>query len=313
MRERLSGFDLRDLERFMAIVEHRSFGRAAEALGMTQPALSRHIATLERSLGLTLFSRERRQIELTAAGLVLSREARAILAQVAAADRALRHAGRGSAGHLRIGTRSIARFRLIPAAVRDLRRRVPGVEITFTETSIGLQIDHLARGAFDVTLLRGPIELSGGLRTRRLRSDPFVVALPAEHRLASRASLEVRDLVEEPFIDITRYPAYGYRELMRAACAREGFVPRVVQVVESAEALMLCVASGLGIGLLHDASVELDLEGVVYRPLRPEQPLVDLLAIWRGDDTNPVLPVFLDSLTSVAGTLTKRSSENVAV
>src|ERR1700676_3634855 len=105
-------FELRDLECFLGVVEHRSFGRAAAALGMTQPALSRRIAGLERGLGVSLFSRARSQIELTPPGERLAREAPAVLAQAAIAQRVLQEASHGSKGHLRIGTRSAARFAL---------------------------------------------------------------------------------------------------------------------------------------------------------------------------------------------------------
>src|ERR1700685_2811135 len=88
-------FHLRDLERFMAIVEHRNFGRAAKVLRTTQPGLSRAIAALERHLGTRLFSRARRQIELTAAGELLWREAPALLAHAASAQRVMREAVSG--------------------------------------------------------------------------------------------------------------------------------------------------------------------------------------------------------------------------
>jgi DNA-binding transcriptional LysR family regulator len=293
-------FELRDLECFMAIVEHRNFGRAAAAVGIAQPALSRRIGALERNLGAILFSRARRQIELTPVGEVLAREARALLAQSAAAGRVVNRAAHGAAGHLRIGTRSTSRYMLIPAAMRILRATHPEVVVTLTDPLIGRQVENLRNGAFDMTVVRGPVNLSGGLQSERLRSDPLVVALPADHPLAAREVVAVRDLVEEPFVEIAWYETFGYKDLVRGVCAREGFIPRVVQEVDTIETVAMCVAAGSGIAFMHDASRELPIPGIAYRPLEPAQPPVELQAIWRSSDTNPLIPAFLRALRIAA-------------
>src|SRR6202165_1745740 len=184
-------FELRDLECFMEIVEHRSFGRAAAALGMTQPALSRRIAALERDLETSLFSRAHWQIELTAAGEIFAREAIAVLAQAAVAERLLREASRGSKRHLKIGTRSMSRHVLIPAAIRRLHVEYPDVAVTVSDPLMGLQVEHVRKGAIDMTVVRGPVNLQGGLRSERLRTDPVVVALPEGHRLAGASMVDV--------------------------------------------------------------------------------------------------------------------------
>jgi DNA-binding transcriptional LysR family regulator len=87
---------------------------------------------------------------------------------------------------------------------------------------------------------------------------------------------------------------------MRGVCARAGFVPHVVQEVVTLQALIFCVAAELGVALMHDASRELPAEGVVYRPLLPEQPPVPLYAVWRDEDNNPAVPAFLACLKVAA-------------
>jgi DNA-binding transcriptional LysR family regulator len=293
-------YELRDLERFMAIVAHRNFGRAARALGMTQPALSRRIAVLEREIGAPLFSRERRQIELTTLGELLVREARAILSQVSLAERTMRDAVRGATGHLRVGTRSIGRYRLIPEALRRLRASHPRVVVSVTEPMTGLPLDLIRQGTIDVTVVRGPIILGDDLRADRLRSDPVVAALPVGHRLAKLAVVDVADLAEERFVDVAVSQAFGYRDLARSVAVRAGFIPRVVQTFDTIDTLMLCVAAGIGIAFMHDASQELAVPGIVFRPLRPAGPPVDLQAVWRTADRNPVIDTFLGYLAAAA-------------
>jgi DNA-binding transcriptional LysR family regulator len=293
-------FELRDLECFMEIVEHRSFGRAAAALGMTQPALSRRIGALERGLGMPLFSREHRQIELTVAGEVFAREAIGVLAQAAIAQRVLREASRGSKGHLKVGTRSSSRYVVIPEAIRRLRATYPDVSVTLSDPLMGLHIEHLRKGAFDLTVVRGPVNLDGGLRSERLRGDPLVVALPRGHRFASASVVDIAQLSEEPFVEIALYRAYGYKELVRGVCANAGFIPNVVQEVDTIETLAMCVSAGIGIALMHDVSRELPVLDVVYRPLRPRQKTIALQAVWRAGDENPVIAPFVRHLKEAA-------------
>lgn len=293
-------FELRDLERFMAIVEHQNFGRAASALGMTQPALSRRIAALESELGAPLFSRERRQIELTPLGELLVREGRAVLAQASLADHAMREAVRGATGHLRIGTRSMARYRLIPEAVRRLRESHPRVAVTVTDPLLGVQLDLLRHGTVDVTVVRGPVDLEDDLSAARLRSDPIVVALPQAHPLSKRDVVEVAELAQETFVEMAPCSSSGLHDVARGIAVRAGFVPRVTQTLDTPDTLAMCVAAEVGIAFMHDASRELVIPGIVYRPLRPQGSTVDLQAVWRADNRNPVIEPFVHYLVAAA-------------
>ena len=293
-------FELRDLECFLGVVEHRSFGRAAAALGMTQPALSRRIAGLERGLGVSLFSRARSQIELTPPGESLAREAPAVLAQAAIAQRVLQEASHGSKGHLRIGTRSAARFALIPAAIRRLRLEYPEISITLGDPMLPFKLEQVREGRFDLAFVRGPVDLRDGFNAEQLRNDPLVVALPERHRLAGRSVIELRDLATERFVEFALQRGYGSKALVRGVCAAAGFIPNVVQEVETADMLVICVAAGIGIGLTYDASRELAVPGVVYRPLRQERKTVPMYAVWRAHDANPMIAPFVRHLKEAA-------------
>jgi DNA-binding transcriptional LysR family regulator len=293
-------FELRDLECFTAIVEQGSFRGAAAARGMTQPALSRRIAALERGVGTKLFSREHRQVELTPVGEAFARAAAAVLAQAAIAERVVRQADGANARQLRVCAQTVSRFAVISPAIRTFHEQHPNVSVSVVETPWALQFDQLRKGVLDVTVIRGPAKLGAGLRGEELRSDPVVVALPAGHRLASAAVVDVRDLADEPFIEVIAYRTFAYKDLMRGVCARAGFVPHVVQEVATLQSLILCVAGRLGIALMHDAGRELPADGVVYRPLHPKQPPLPLYAVWREDDTNPAVAAFLACLKDAA-------------
>ncbi len=293
-------FDLHDLERFMAIVEQRNFGRAAKALRTTQPSLSRAIAALERHLGTKLFSREHRQIELTPSGELLWREAPALLAHAASAQRIMREAVSGMRGNIRVGALSTSRYTLIPQAIRRLRELHPQFSVTVVDTAPALDIENLRDGNQDVTLLRGPLKADSELRRARLRSDPMVLALAEHHPLAQRSVVKSHELAEESFVELAAYNSHGYRELGRGVCAGAGFVPHVAQEVATIDALATCVAAGIGVALMHDVAAELPVPGVVYRPVYPAPPSVELHAVWRANDDNPALESFVECLVAAA-------------
>jgi DNA-binding transcriptional LysR family regulator len=289
--------DLRDAECFLAIVEHRNFGRAAAALGMAQPSLSRRIALLEADLGVRLFSRERRQIELTKSGDVWASEARALLVRALQARRAVTDAANEKYGSLTFGFVGSSAYRVVPSALRRFRRLRPSARVRLHEQLGARQVDALRSGTLDLALIRGPVE-SHGFRSETLRIDELVAVLPAAHPLARRKRIDAGDLSGEPFIMFNRYGATGMHDVVRGVCASAGFVPRIGQEVESIETFLACVAGELGVGLIYDVSAEVPIAGVVYRPLRSGAPAIELAAVMRADCINPHVPVFVEALRS---------------
>jgi DNA-binding transcriptional LysR family regulator len=296
-------FDFRDLECFMTVIEHRGFGRGAAALGMTQPALTRRIAALERGLGVSLFSRAQRQIEPTPAGEIFARESMALLGRAQNIRRMMAEASAGSTERLKIGTRSSARYAVITVAIRLFRAERPGVPISLSDPVKLLELEQLRKGEFDIAVVRGPVDLRNGLRSERLRSDPLVVALPAGHRLAGNTVVELGNLAGERFVEIAAHRGYGSKDLVRGALSEAGFRANVVQVVETVDMLVMCVAAGIGVALMYDASRELPIPGIVYRPLRPKQKTIALHAVWRADEGNSAIAPFVRCLKEAAKSL----------
>ena len=291
-------FELRDLERFLAVAEQRNFGRAAAILGISQPPLTRQIDELERELGVPLFSRARRQIELTPAGHALAREARALLAQARVVAQVARDAAEGTSGRLRVGYRGVARFRIIPAAIRPMHARLPNASVTLAESMTALLLDHARARLLDVGVLSGPVT-ADGLRTASISHSNIVLALPEGHRLTKRAEVNIEEIAEEPFVEVPELRRLGINALARGICAQAGFVPRVVQEVDAVDTAAACVAAGVGVALVC-AHLDVPFPGVVYRALRPPGPRVDIVAVWREDDDNPLIRPFVSSLQQVA-------------
>jgi DNA-binding transcriptional LysR family regulator len=184
--------DLRKLRYFVAVAEQLHFGRAAAQLHIAQPVLSRQIRALEDELKARLFDRDRRSTSLTPAGAQLLTDARPLLAaadalarRVAAAER---HPHRFAIGFMP--------GLIVTPAVRTLLSRHPGLEIDVIRTSWDDQTAVLLDGRADVGYIRLPVD-TRGLRTRPLLTEPRVVVLPGDHRLAGKPGISIADLADE--------------------------------------------------------------------------------------------------------------------
>ncbi|KOV60721.1 LysR family transcriptional regulator [Streptomyces sp. MMG1121] len=188
--------DLRKLRYFVAVAEHRHFGRAAEQLYIAQPVLSRQIRAFEQDLECTLLVRTTRSVELTAAGKQLYEEAQGILAAVGAAVRRVHDADRGT-------QRLVVAFSpglRVSEAIRAFASRYPDVETDLVPARWWEQDAPLRDGRAQVGYLRRPFDDSG-LRTIRVGREPRVACMPAAHPLARRQELTSADLDGEPMLD----------------------------------------------------------------------------------------------------------------
>jgi DNA-binding transcriptional LysR family regulator len=288
-------FSLRDLECFMAVVEHKTFSRAARFLHIAQPPLSRRIADLEREIGAPLFVRGAREVQLTPAGLALVKQARIVLEQAKIAEHIVRDTIAGSSGQIRIGYVGVTAFSLTPKVILAFRKLHPSTSIKLVYYLFAHQSDALRFGIIDVALVSGGVD-SEHFRTDRLATNHLVAAIPEDHPMARLPNVRIADLANEPFIEFPRYGPAGLHDLVRSVCAREGFVPKVAQEAEGHEMLLSCVAAGLGIGLVNSASRGLAVAGVVYKDIDPESPPVHLEALSRLDESNPLVFEFIEHL-----------------
>jgi DNA-binding transcriptional LysR family regulator len=293
-------FELRDLECFLAIVEHKTFHRAAKACGIAQPPLSRRIAALEHGLGGALFIRNSRRTQLTDLGVVFAREARIVVEQARMAQRVARDFNRGLTGHLRIGYVGSSGYAIIPAAIRSFRLEYPQATVSIEAIQGHRQVEALRIGSVDIALNRGAID-SSGLRVQRLRSDRFLLAIATGHRLAARKRVPMKEIAGEAFVALNPSQT-GTADIVRTICATAGFLPRVVQEVDTYGVLVSCVAMGIGIALVSESVRCFSANGVTYRELSPEPNPADVNALARSNDTNVLIPVFIEHLMAAAKT-----------
>jgi DNA-binding transcriptional LysR family regulator len=234
--------DLRKVRYFVAVAEQLHFGRAAEQLYIAQPVLSRQIRALEDELKVTLFVRDRRTTELTPAGEQLLADARPLLANSDAACRRAEIAAQGRDTF----TVGFMPGLIVTAEIRALSSRHPELTVDVVRTSWDDQTKLVHDGRVDVSYIRQPFD-PRGLEIRSLLSEPRVVVLPAEHRLAGKQQISITDLAEEHLLQNPDLVP-EWREI--ATELREIGRRRVIPYYPSVEEKLEHVAAGQGVIVL---------------------------------------------------------------
>jgi DNA-binding transcriptional LysR family regulator len=252
----MADVDLRKLRYFVAVAEHLHFGRAAEALHIAQPVLSRQIRALEDELQAQLFVRDKRTTELTPAGRQLLADAGPLLASADALRRRVTRAARGP-GSFTIG---FMPGLIVTEAIRALASRHPQLTVNVLRTSWDDQTAVLHDGRADVSYIRLPVDLSG-LQVQALLAEPRVAVLPVGHRLAGKDTISIADLADEHLLqDPDAVPEW--RDIAAEMRARHR---RGVPVFRTVEEKLEHVAAGHGIVLLPlSTAVFYTRPGVAY-------------------------------------------------
>ena len=291
--------ELRQLRYFATLAEELHFGRAAKRLSLTQPPLSQAILNLERELGVRLFERSRRRVELTHAGRAFLDEAQQTLLRAErAADRA-RRAGRGEVGRLAVGFLANTAYTLLPPVLSEFARRFPGVSLDLRELTIPQQIEALRRGNIDVGLLRPPVA-DAEIVADTVLEEPFVLALPQGHPLCELKRVPLKRLADETFVLFPRTTGFVFHDLIMGYFLRGGFTPRVAQEVNQTHAVVGLVSAGIGVALVPASARKIGLAGVEYRPMREATPLARVAIARRRADASPVVAAFLEVAHKVA-------------
>jgi LysR family transcriptional regulator for metE and metH len=239
--------DVRDLRLVHAITEQGSLTRAGNALFLTQSALSRQLADLEKRLGVSLFQRSGRRMVPTPAGERLLESARQIMGAVARAEEEVREAAGESEAVLRFATECYTCYHWLPKVLIDFRRRFPRVEPRIVAAATRRPIHALLKGQLDVAVVSSPV------RDRRIRltplfSDELVTVVPPDHEWASRAYVSAVDFAGQHVLlyNVTRTESTLFREVLDPA----GVTPQRVTRVELTEAILELARAGLGVAFL---------------------------------------------------------------
>jgi DNA-binding transcriptional LysR family regulator len=298
--------ELRHLRAFVEVAGKRHFGRAAEAMNLTQPALTQRIQSLEREVGLRLFERGPREVRLTAAGQVLLPYAKNLVQIEDRALRELKDSAAGLAGRLRIAYLSHGPVAMPGKVVAEFRRRYPTVWVETTSGHSGWNAERLADGLVDAAFINPgfagiPTESPDGITVRLLRRDTVLVAMPRSHQLAELEEVPVKALRRERLImfSSTTFQAFSAR-LERWLARHIGADPNVVAHEPPDQALEAVARSTSLITFANGSRAEsAPVPGVAYRRLTPE-PLIDFGVAYVRDDKSPTVANLLQLIDEIA-------------
>ncbi|TXJ16514.1 MAG: LysR family transcriptional regulator [Afipia sp.] len=288
--------DIAQIRSFLALAETLHFGRAAERLHLSQPALSLQIRALEAGLGVRLFERNRRKTEITEAGAVFREEAAAALKALDhAAARARAAAGR--VGCVRVGFISTAAALVVPPLITRFRATHPEVELEMRHALTAEQIEGLARRDIDIGFFRMPASPGPGIATVEVHRERFRLFLPEGDSLAGKPALSLTDLDGREMLIYARRNAPGFHDLLLRMLEDAGASPAALHEANDMSSLMSLGAAGVG-AVIAPASVgQFGPPGVVRRDLDGLPPSVVVMA-HRADERHPAVRAFVDLVAS---------------
>jgi DNA-binding transcriptional LysR family regulator len=302
----LSQLELRQICYFIAVVEAgNNFSQAADRLQIEQPPLSQRIRALEKALKVELFDRSRRPVQLTAAGQSFLKHAQRALIQLQEGMTEAQRASNGKIGRLAIGISSAISNTLLPDLLREFRQRCPDVELVLRELNTEQQIRDVRDRQLDIGFEQIPFShhQDDHLVLLPVFQEEFVVVLPDTHPLATQSKISVKTLVQHPVLLPPAEGFPGYRELSDQF-TQAGYPLTIIQNVKATwlMTILSLVSAGIGIAILPISNVQnMQRVGSVYRSIEGLSVTRQLSAVWRQDNSSPVLQEFLKVIEKVQG------------
>ena len=300
--------ELRHLRYFIAVAEEGSVTLAAERrLHTAQPSLSRQIGDLESEVGAQLLIRSVRGIELTPAGRAFLDHARLALSQVDAAGEAARRAAYPAKASFVMGFLTGIEMEWLPEALRILHTELPNIEVIISSQSSPEIAGALMRGKVDVAFLRPEKEVRD-LVFKVLTTEPLVMVLPSDHRLAALKAISLGDIVGETFVMVSR-TAPTLRAIIDDYINRSGVKITPHYEADNLSMAISLVASTRGVALLPLYAQNFLPWSVISRPLEGTAPTIDLVLGYHKANTSPLLKLFLSRTDDLIARVSKRSGE----
>jgi DNA-binding transcriptional LysR family regulator len=307
--------DVRRLRVLCEVARHGSFSGAAAALGYTQPAISRQIATLEAEIGLPVVRRVPQGAVLTDAGRVLVARAETVLSQLSDAEAELRALAGLDGGSLRLASFASAAASIVPPAIASFRSRYPAVQLSVVMADPVDSLPRLRAGELDMALSHDPAPGGSelvGIEFVHLFDDPMYVAMPISHRLATRKKLRLAEFATEPWMMATPQTCPDSRLFLRA-CHAAGFEPQISFQSDDYPAILGFVAASVGVALIPDMVARGVREDVVVRHLDPPATARPIMVAIPTGYRSPAATAMLDVLHEISDAwITERAPQRAA-
>ena len=288
--------ELRHITSFLVLAEELHFGRSAARLHISQPSLSLQLQQLERRVGVELVARTSHSVRLTPAGEAFRREAGPLLGQLDRAVEAARQAGPAASGHLRIGFNFPAGQRVLVPALARMRDTYPQVRTSLLQRHTYGQLAELRRGRLDVAFVYGTCG-EEGISQRPILTLPVVGICASDHPLATGERVRWAELARHRCVLPSQSTSPAIHDAVLSAARRNGIDFSAVEVFDDGDAAVVMVASQQVVIFASSVRAEtVGMIGLATLSFVDPVPEVTIYATWREQETNPAVPLFLDTI-----------------
>lgn len=274
--------NIHHLRSVAVLAEKLNFTRAAEELHIVQPALSRQIKQIEEVLGVSLFKRNKRNVELTAAGQYFVQESEKLVAQFDLIAQRTGQIGRGEAGEVRIGFTHSMMQTILPNMLKAINKQLPGLKSILREMNNHDQYYALQHGQLELGFATNPL-VPTELKSKVLHVDTFVVLLPHDHSICEKTYQDFSVFEQEEFIFPSLTDGPNYVNIVESICLDAGFKPKVVHETDSASTSFRLVEAGIGISIEPASSLhgmEIPVKSIELKDIRQK---AELTMMWSAD------------------------------
>lgn len=282
---------------FLAVGETLNFRKAAEQLGIAQPALSRSIRDLERHLGFALFERSTRRVALTPAGEVLYREGSEAMQRLARASMHAERVAQGMSGTVSVGYSTFAATGPMSDIIIEFRKRYPEAQVGLRLLASSEQADALDEGTLDLGFTMSNV-VKPPRRTIAISREPLVALVPASHAWAANKTISLQTLATAPLVIGTARRWRGFRALINGLITARGLSLTIAEEADDVPVLLQLVRSGFGCTILDASFIPSLPPGITPLAINDTTATLDISLVWREDNLSPLTARFIEVTTA---------------
>ncbi len=287
--------ELRQLRSFLILSEELHFKKAADKLYIVQPALTKQIQDLEHELGVLLFDRNKRKVELTLAGTFYKGKIAAIIAALEEANNTVKLTEKGLKGELRIGYVGSCIHTFLPSLLSQLHDKYPHIQTYLSEMTTASQLEALKKGALDIAFVRNP-PISKHYEQLLVFRETFSLIVPQNHAITKRKFKNMAQMASEDFILPTKNDGDLYQKLQWSICEDAGFKPHIAHETVHGYTTIKLVEKGLGVSILPTSFKTVTNAAIQFIELKNIWQKAEITAVWGLHSLNPCLGLFLGLL-----------------
>lgn len=291
-----NGITLLQIEYFFAVARHLNFTEAGKSLYVSQPSLSKQIAILENEIGIQLFFRTKRDVRLTAAGMVLLKEMGGIIEQIENAIEKSKKPDLGENSTITIGClEAMDTSTFLPVIIKKFKEKYPSINLVLERHSFKALREKLVNKTLDIIFtLSFEIDDSLGILSDVVHKGNGYIVMDKSNPLASTKNLTLRDFKDENFVIISRDESPKGFDGIISLCKKNGFNPKIVKQLPNIESLLLCVESGMGVALF-DSNIRMHNNDNI-KGFKIEDDFISVMMAWKKENMNTAIPLFTNSV-----------------